>query len=146
MDKELEAIKTAVENYKHDTGALHQKNVEKALDIACQMLDWFDEQYKPYKEVIGTCGVYIGIGDSSYRIWFDKYPYIAGIGCSISKEISILNDMELEAVKKFVIKWQYVKSKVIESLNYKNVECLQEEQRLRDKEREAQKIFDGFEV
>lgn len=146
MDKELEAIKTAIENYRHTTETWHKENVQKALDIARQMLDWLDGQYKPYKDVIGTCGVYVGLDDSSYRIWFDKYPYIVGTGVLIKKETSVLNDMELEAVKKFVIKWQYVKSEVIRALTFQNDECLKQEQRLRDKERETQELFDGFEV
>ena len=146
MDKELEAIKTAVENYRHDTGALHQKNAEKALDIARQMLDWFDEQYRPYKEVIGVCYVNIWLDGDHYKVVYDKSAYITGIGCDIHKGAYALTDNELDVIKEFVTKWQYVKSEVIEALTFQNDEHLKKEQRLRDKEREAQKIFDGFEV
>lgn len=146
MDKELEAIKTAVENYRHDTGALHQKNAKKALDIARQMLDWFDEQYKPYKEVIGSCCVNIWFDNDQYKVICDKSVYITGIGCDIHTGTSTLTDNEIDVIKKFVTGWQRVKDEIISALAYKNKQCLDREQRLRDKEREAQKVFDGFEV
>lgn len=145
MDKELEAIKTAIENYRHNTETWHKENTQKASGIARQMLDWFYEQYKPYKEVIGAYYINIWLEDT-YKICFGEYVSITGLGCHITRAKSTLTNYELDVVKKFVKNWQAVKNEVRTTLVTKNKFCLDNEQSLRNTELETQELFDSFEV
>lgn len=145
MDKELEAIKTAIENYRHNTETRHKENAQKAAGIARQMLDWFYEQYKPYKEVIGASYVNILL-DDTYTICFGEYASITELGCHITRDKSTLTNYELDVVKKFVKNWQTIKNEVRTTLATKNKFCLDEEQSLCNTELETQELFDSFEV
>ena len=147
MDKELEAIKTAIENYRCNTKTWwHQENAQKALDIAKQMIDWFEKQYKPYKEVIGAYTVNVWLGNESYHVSYGSSTHITGVYCDITGRDSVLTDIEIDAVKRFVANWQKVKDRVKTALAERNEQCLAKEQRLRNTELETQELFDGFEV
>lgn len=146
MDKELEAIKTAIENYRHNTETRHKENVQKAIGIARQMFDWLEEQYKPYKEVIGDCTINVWLGNNKYQVVYNKDVYISYLYFSVHKGVSALDGEELALIKMFVANWQRVKDEVTSALASKNKQCLDKEQSLRNTELETQELFDGFEV